>query len=420
MAKSRRRNKRNANKIVETISNETFKKIVLVIGIIMILCVGIMGVRYWQDQQKLAEQRQKLDKQIESIFQAETQQEETQEEEDTVIHMAVVGDILCGNLMLEDAKTGEDYQFTSMLEGVKEYTEAADIAIGTMETNFTQNEYSGNQEYNSPVSFAQAVKDVGIDVVSTSHNHSLDYGLDGLKQTKQNLEEIGYTIVGTKESVEEKNYIIQEVSGIKIAFLAYTYGFNNENSITEEEKQYVNVFSLEQATQDIQAAKEEGAEYICVIMHWGEVNATRASEEQKQIADSLVKNGANIIVGSHPSVVQQMEMKKNAEGEDCFVAYSLGNYISSLSSENANLEIILDIQLRKDAQTGKVILEKVNYTPIYVLDNGKDAENRYTLVDMQETARKYASGETTEITRQTYDKLMEGLEKLEEIIRRQS
>ena len=67
-----------------------------------------------------------------------------------------------------------------------------------------------------------------------------------------------------------------------------------------------------------------------------------------------------------------------------------------------------------------MILEKVNYTPIYVLDNGKKAENRYTLVDMQETARKYASGETTEITRQTYDKLMEGLEKLEEIIRRQS
>ena len=149
-----------------------------------------MGVRYWQDQQKLAEQRQKLDKQIESIFQAETQQEEIQKE-DTVIHMAVVGDILCGNLMLEDAKMGEDYQFTSMLEGVKEYTEAADIAIGTMETNFTQNEYSGNQEYNSPVSFAQAVKDMGIDVVSTSHNHSLDYGLDGLKQTKQNLSRAG-------------------------------------------------------------------------------------------------------------------------------------------------------------------------------------------------------------------------------------
>ena len=67
-----------------------------------------------------------------------------------------------------------------------------------------------------------------------------------------------------------------------------------------------------------------------------------------------------------------------------------------------------------------MILEKVNYKPVYVLDNGTKAENRYTLVDMQETARKYASGEAKEITRKTYDALMEGLEKLEEIIRRQS
>ena len=355
-----RRNKRNTNRIAETMSNETFKNIVGTIGVIIIVCAGIMGVRYWQDKQKLAKQRENLDKQIEAIFQAETQKEkeETNQQEDTVIHMSVVGDILCGNLMLEDAKTGENYQFASMLEGVKEYTQTADITIGTMETNFTQGEYSGNETYNSPLSFAQSVKDMGIDVVSTAHNHSLDYGLEGLKQTKQNLEEIGYRVVGTKNSIENKNYLIEEVNGIKIAFLSYTYGFSNESSITEEEKQYVNVFSMEEATQDIQSAKEEGAEYICIMMHWGEVNATKANEEQKQIAESLVQAGANIIVGSHPSVVQEMEMKKNAEGEDCFVAYSLGNYISSLSSENANLEIILDIQLRKDAQNRQSDIRK--------------------------------------------------------------
>lgn len=419
MARSRR-NKRKANKIIETISNETFKKIVAITSVIIVICAGIMGIRYWQDQKKLAQQKQMLEKKIEAIFEKEPQ-EETQEEtqQNTTIHMAVVGDILCGNLMLEDAKVGENYDFTSMVQGIKEYTNSADIAIGTMETNYTQEEYSGNQKYNSPMAFAQAVKDVGIDVVSISHNHSLDYGLEGLKKTRQNLEEIGYTIVGTKENVEMPNYILQEVKGIKIGILAYTYGFSNEENILQEEKQYVSIYDTNQAKQDIQSAKEEGAEYICVMMHWGEVNATKASEEQKQIAEELVQNGANMIVGSHPSVVQQMEMKKNAQGQDCFVAYSLGNYISSLTTENANLEIILDIQLSKDAQTGEVILEKVNYTPIYVLDNGKKAENRYTLIDMKETAKKYANGDTTEITRQTYDKLIEGLEKLEEIIRRQ-
>ncbi len=414
-----RRNKRKVNKIIVTISNEIFKKMMIIISIIILICIGIIGVRYWQDKEKIAKQKQMLDKKIQAIFETKIQEDSTEQtQQDITIHMAIVGDILCGNLMLEDAKIGENYDFTSMLEGVKDYTELADVTIGTMETNFLQQEYSGNQKYNSPISFAQAVKNMGIDIVSTSHNHSLDYGLEGLKQTKRNLEEIGYTVVGTKEHMEDKNYIIQEVKGIKIAFLAYTYGFSNEDSILQEEKKYVSVFESNLAKQDIQEAKTEGAEYICVMMHWGQINETRASEEQKQIAEELVQNGANIIVGAHPTVVEEMKMMKNAEGEDCFVAYSVGNYISSLSDENSEIEMILDIQLRKNMQTEKIILEKVNYTPIYVLDNGEHAENRYTLIDMKETARKYAAGDTKIVTRKTYDKLIEGLEKLEEIIRR--
>ena len=304
-----------------------------------------------------------------------------------------------------------------MFGDIAKYVNTADIAIGTMETNFTQEEYSGYLKYNSPRSFAEAVQNTGIDVVSIAHNHSLDYRIQGLKDTKSTLEELGYTIVGAKTTLEEKNYVIREVKGIKIAFLAYTYGFSNAETLSTEDMQYVNQFDQEQVKQDLELARGD-ADYLCVMMHWGDVNSTSASEEQKKTADFLIENGADMIVGAHPSVPQPMEVKQNAEGENVFVSYSVGNYISSLGYENSNLEMILNIQIRKQAEDGKVILEKVTYTPVYVVDYGTKAENQFVLVDMKETARRYASGETDIVSRKVYDQLVAGVEKLEEIIRR--
>ena len=152
-------------------------------------------------------------------------------------------------------------------------------------------------------------------------------------------------------------------------------------------------------------------------MHWGDVNKTTVSEEQQQIANFLVENGAHVIIGSHPAVIEPMEVVQNAEGENVFIAYSVGNYISHLGYEVSNLELILDIQIRKDEGTGKVTLDKVTYKPIYVLDNGRKAENRFELVEIKKIAREYVYGESQIITKKQYDKMMDGLEKIENIIR---
>ena len=140
------------------------------------------------------------------------------------------------------------------------------------------------------------------------------------------------------------------------------------------------------------------------------------TKEQKEIADFLVENGVNLILGAHPSVVQPMEVRQNKEGENVFIAYSIGTYISTLSAEEARTELVLNIELRKSGKDGKVYLNKVDYTPIYMLDNGESAENRFELVDMKSTAMGYTTGgDTQKITRETYDKLVEGLNRLNEL-----
>ena len=104
------------------------------------------------------------------------------------------------------------------------------------------------------------------------------------------------------------------------------------------------------------------------------------------------------------------------EGKNVLVAYSLGNYISTLKYANADVELILNIQIAKSSDSDKAILQKVDYTPIYVLDNGTKAENRFELTDMKKLAQDYANGDTSRISRKTYDSIISKLEKLQSTV----
>ena len=405
-----RRNTRRIRSIKDVLNTKTFLTIVFILLTIIIVCIGINEYKRYEDKMLLAEQKEELEKQSEEIFSAISadisQTNQNISESDVLIKMSAVGDILCSNEMLEDAynESTKTYDFSHMFNNVSGFINEADIVMGTMETGIIEGEYN---EKNAPMEFARAVKNSGVNLVTISHNHSLDNGVNGLKETRENLEKIGFDVVGDK--IEDANAVcIKEVKNTKIAFLTYTC-FMDEDA-GKEELNCVNMYSEEQVKSDIEYAKENEAEYICVMIHWGDAISSTVSKEQKEIADFLVENGVYLILGAHPSVVQPMEVSQNKEGENVFIAYSIGTYISTLSAEEARTELVLNIELRKSGKDGKVYLNKVDYTPIYMLDNGESAENRFELVDMKSTAMEYTnSGSTQTISRETYDKLVEGL-----------
>ena len=317
--------------------------------------------------------------------------------------------------MIEDAYDNNTYNFTHMFAEITKFIENADLTIGTMETNFIDNEFSGVGKYNSPIEFLTATKNSGVNLVSVAHNHELDYGIDGLNTTVQKIQDAGLSVTGLKNNTENENKeftgLIKDVNGIKIAFLGYTYGLSNEQELSDEEKSMANIYTEELAKKDIEYAKEN-SNFIIVMMHWGNVNESTVSDEQNSIANFLIQNGVDIILGSHPSVVEPMKIVQNEEGKNILVAYSLGNYISSLKYEDANLELVLNIEIAKTTDSDKAILQRVDYTPIYMLDNGEGAENRFQLIDMKQVATDYASGNRDRISRATYDDIIEKLEKL--------
>ena len=413
-----RRNKRSSRSILEVMSSKTFITLTIILAIIIVICSVTIFYRNNKEKKILAEQRAELEKNIEAIF------EETEKNiansnntvRDSIIRISAVGDILCENRILEDAydKGTQNYDFTSMFKNMSTFFADSDITVGTMETNYTDNKYSGYGQRNSPISFAEALKNIGIDLVSISTNHSLDYGIEGLQETKRALEGIGYDVVG--DNLGESRVKIKTIKNTKIAFLSYTYGFENQNSKTKEELDSANIYNSEIAKKDLEYAKEN-ADYSIIIMHWGDAYSTKPNKEQQNIAKFLVENGADMILGNHASAVQKMEVMQSPEGKNVLVAYSLGNYISGETMDISKIELVLNIELRKSGETGEVVLSKVDYTPIYVLDRGTKAENRYELIDMKGTAKAYAEGNKKIVNKETYNKLVEGLKKLEGIIK---
>ena len=434
-----RRNTRKKNVVLDTITNRNFIIIVSILLAVIIVAEGVIQIRKYQDRKLLAKQAEELEKQTGEIFTAiENELTNPSTNGETTVRtktakISAVGDILCQMDMIDDAKTSDGYDFSHMFTEISKFVKNSDIAIGTLETNFVDGKYSGVGKYNSPIEFLKAVKDSGIGLVSLAHNHVLDYGTQGLETTISKIKEQNIEITGIKENLERTNEQdentldeekqenpdftgnIKEINGIKVAFLGYTYGLSNENEVNEEEKKKANIYSEELAKKDIEYAKQS-SNYIIAIMHWGDVNSSEISEYQRNITSFLVENGVDMILGAHPSVVEPMEMIKTEEGKNVLVAYSLGNYMSTLKYDDANVELILNIQISKSSDSDKAVLQKVDYKPIYVLDNGTKAENRFELTDMKKLAQDYANGDTSRISRKTYDSIISKLEKLQSTV----
>ncbi|MBR2743693.1 MAG: CapA family protein [Clostridia bacterium] len=330
-------------------------------------------------------------------------------EPDTTINMAVIGDIMCHSPNYNDAYNSQTktYDFSTFFTQIKEYVSSADIAIGNLETTFAggTKAYSGYPTFNSPVQLAQDVKDMGIDVLTTSNNHSMDTGYNGLLNTIDELDKLEISHTGTFRSQEEKDTIlIKDVKGVKIAFLSYTYGTNGI-AVPKGKEYCINLIDKDLIKSHLDKAKELNPDLICVSMHWGVEYKTKQNSEQDQLADFLFQNGADVILGSHPHVLEPMEKRTitldDGTTKDGFVIYSLGNFCSAQKDKYTKDSIILNLQLTKHPG-GKTTIDSYNYTPIYMQDNGANAKDRYQIVDLNKKIQEYEAG-NSDVTKNWYN-----------------
>ncbi len=387
-----------------------------IIIFILILCLIIGGIYF-----AFSNKTEKTSQDSSNINDGATVQTATVE--DTTINLTAIGDIMCHGPNYKAAynSSTNTYDFSPFFKNISNYTSNADITIGNLETTFAGQArgYSGYPTFNSPSELGQAIKDIGVDVLGTANNHCMDKGYSGLEATLNTLDEMDFSHMGTSRSEDEQNTIlVKDVKGINIAFLSFTYGTNGI-TIPKDKSYSVNLINKELILKQINSAKNLNVDVICVNMHWGIEYQTTPNAEQKELADFLFENGVDIILGSHPHVLQPMEKRTitlaDGSTKDGFVIYSLGNFISNQSDINTQDTIILNLQITKSGKDGKISIDSVNYVPVYCYNKGSGAKNRYELIDLKKSISSYENG-TSEISTSLYNTFKLELQRIEKIM----
>ena len=318
----------------------------------------------------------------------------------TTATLAVCGDVMSHMPVTNDAwdEAQGIYDYTPIFEAARPYVEGADYAVANLETTLsTEGPYSGYPAFRSPSALAGDLRELGFDLMLTANNHCLDRRYDGLVSTLDQLDQAGLAHVGTARTAEESgaaNIHVADVGGISVAFLGYTYGTNGI-PLPEGREYAVNLFNTDYMTtlstpdtqrleSDLAAARALDTDLIAVMIHWGVEYQTTQNSYQEELADLLIANGADLVLGGHSHVPQPIETRTvtAADGTERtgFVCYSLGNFISSQVDPLTDTTAVLTLELTLDHETGEAGVTGWSYAPMLMVRRD-GTERVFTLTD---------------------------------------
>ena len=306
-----------------------------------------------------------------------SQAKNAETEQETSARIMANGDLLYHDIIYISAKKSDGiYDFHENFEYVKPWLKQADLVIGDFEGTVNKDHYlAGYPLFNAPGEVMDAIKDAGYQVLDLAHNHILDSQIEGVVSTADAIEKAGMIPVGvyTHESRDKAPLVIKEVNGIKVAILAYSYGFNGiEQSISQEDyNRYLSDLNEDKMKAEIERAEKE-ADITIIMPQMGVEYQIEPTEEQKKLYHKMIDWGADIIFGGHPHVVEPAETVEK-DGDKKLIIYSMGNFISNQrietmqDVENAKWTergVLMDVTIKK--KYGKTTIETAQAHPSWV------------------------------------------------------
>jgi len=325
---------------------------------------------------------------------AATTQTSVDEPEEIRVTLIGLGDIIMHKSVINWGlkNPGQEpavYNYDHLFEYIHAIIEDADLTMANFEGTTAGPPYQGYPNFCAPDAIADAMKTAGIDVAWTANNHSFDRGLEGLVRTAKVFRERGFQVIGTRPDETSPADSVVDVKGIRIGLMAYTF-----ETIGTETVKSLNGINMPAAADPlvdsfnpnresafkadmaailarVSALREQGAEFICIALHWGNEYETRSASYQRAMAQQLNDAGVDLIFGHHPHVIQEIDVLTSAKtGKKTLVYYSLGNFIHNMdwfthgSQGKAQDAIIARVTLLK--ADGKVSIELGEYIPSYV------------------------------------------------------
>ncbi len=322
------------------------------------------------------------------------------------LHFVAAGDNLIHSGIYKQAKVragGDGYDFNYAYEHVKPLING-DINILNQETLLASPTFepSNYPRFSSPIEVGNMMIEMGFNVFTLANNHMLDKGTRGIDASLSYWDgkrADGILTAGSfrnQEELEEIRSITKK--GVSVGFVSATEHTNGmslpQNSV------YRILYTADEETLERQIrATAEACDIVVVAVHWGVENSQIVSEQQTALAKKLVSWGADLIIGTHPHVLQKIEYLDKPDGEQAVVAYSLGNFISAMNRGPCMLGGVLDLTLTKHYDTGAVSVEDVTLIPIANhYESGYKNIRVYPLAEYTEAlakvhgVRKYTSG----------------------------
>ena len=302
------------------------------------------------------------------------------------VNLNAIGDVMAHAPQLNaqhDPKT-DTYSFDNNYTYVAKYIQKADLAIANLETTLAGDSipYSSYPTFNTPDAIADALKNAGVDIISTINNHTFDKGDLGVERTLSVLKSKNLDVIGTISNTLDKNYLIKEVNEISIGITSFSYGeikdgnkFLNGIKVSDNSKDKLNVFDMTNVDNAFNTINKtlkniNNTDIQVLVIHWGDEYKRAPNEFQSKLAQKLCDSGVDIIIGSHPHVVQPVDMITSTDkNNETLVIYSLGNFISNQRRELLGTPftedgLMVDIEITKNNE--KTFVSKVNCIPTWV------------------------------------------------------
>ena len=328
------------------------------------------------------------------------------------------GDILMHGKVINSGKQDDgSYNFDSIFQYVKSYAQAADFSVANLETTLCGTDngyaYAGNPKFNCPDAIVDSLKGAGFDMLLTANNHADDTSLVGYKRTLNVVREKGLDTLGTYLSADEQKWTIEEVNGIKIGMVCYTYsdGFSqngypllNYNEVGENG--ILNYFTYDKLSEFytqlqgyLDEMKAAGAEATVVYLHWGEEYKWKTGEgpnaNQTAMAQKLCDMGVDVIVGGHPHVVQPVDLLTSGTDAEhkTIVLYSMGNAVSNQRKEEMQQSeptghtedgVLFCVTFAKYSD-GSVCVDSAELIPTWVNMHANSGSTEYNILPLEES-----------------------------------
>lgn len=343
---------------------------------------------------------------------AEKPVEPTEPAQETVIELAFAGDLNITDKVVEAGATDSGYDYTQVFKDVLPLLAGADQTVLNFEGNLCGSPY-GSQNTSAPTELLDALSAAGVDLLQVANSCTINNGLLGLEETLSRIRSAGMEPLGAYASPEEfkqsRGFVLREIRGVKVAFVAFTKGMDNialpagqEDCVNLLYTDYTSTYQkvdTEGITNLLRSIAAEQPDVTVALLHWGSEYNAQISNSQKKIVKLLKAEGVDAIIGTHSHHLQQIELD---EENGTFIAYSLGDFLGDADRSTSAYSAVLKLRFAKNDQTGQTRFDGFEYDPIYTFTQETEDSIFTQVMRIKPAIADYEAHGITAVPEETY------------------